>query len=301
MVKYGLVIEAKKCIGCDICVQASKDEYIGNDYLPYSKAQPEPIYKYYKEMPPDAQAGVEDFTYIPGQNWTNVVEAVRGNAPYMDGVFLPMPCMMCENAPCIDAFPDQIYMRPDGIVIIDPEEPAPPEIVDSCPYGHIYYNEALGIGQKDTWDVHLIEQGKTPKFVEACPFHVYHFGDLDDPTSEVSQLVSSGEAKPLHPEFGTQPKVFYVGQPLPTVAGYLMDSTTKLDIEGATVVLVNLFTGETVLTESDLAGNFRAEDLQMGGLYMVRVAAPGYYPRARIAYLKGDGYAHLGKMKLFPK
>jgi nitrate reductase beta subunit len=192
-------------------------------------------------------------------------------------------------------------MRDDGIVIIDPEVPAPPEIVDSCPYGVIHYNEQLGIGQKDTWDVHLIEEGINPKFVDICPFKVFVFGDLDDPTSEVSQIVASGDAEPLHPEFGTQPKVFYIGQPLPTVAGHLTDNSTKLDVESADIMLTNLFTGQTTMTQSNTAGNFHVENLQKGDLFIVRVMAPGYYTRTRVAYVTGDGYTHLGRIKLFPR
>ena len=44
MPKYGMLVEANKCIGCSICTKACKDEYVGNDYLPYSVAQPNPGY-----------------------------------------------------------------------------------------------------------------------------------------------------------------------------------------------------------------------------------------------------------------
>jgi Fe-S-cluster-containing dehydrogenase component len=301
MTRYGLVLDSTKCIGCNICITACKDEHVGNDHLPWSRSQPETLYTFYKELPPGSEANVPNFTYTPGHNWLDVLEIVRGRNPWLDVRFLPYPCMMCENAPCMEAFPDQIYMRPDGIVIIDPEVPAPPEIVDSCPYGVIYYNEEFGIGQKDTWDVHLIEEGKNPKFVDACPLRIFKFGDLDDPTSEVAQLVASGKAKPLSPEWGTRPKVFYIGAPTPTVAGHLMCSKSKMDVRGAAVTLTNLFTGDTMMTRSNYAGNFRFDDLGMAGLYIVRIEAPSYYPRARMAYLKGDGFSHLGRVKLYPK
>ena len=33
------------------------------------------------------------------------------------------------------------------------------------------------------------------------------FGRTDDPDSQVSRLIASGRAKPLHPEFGTEPAI----------------------------------------------------------------------------------------------
>jgi hypothetical protein len=201
----------------------------------------------------------------------------------------------------MEAYPEAVYKRADGIVIIDPAEASDPGILESCPYGVIYWNPETNIAQKCTFCAHLVDQGKNPKCVDACPTNVLHYGDLHDPTSYVSQMVASGKAKPLHPEWGSLPKVFYTEIPTPTVAGYLMCSKTKMDVVGAVVALRSLKTGETVLTESNHAGNFQFENLQRSGLYIVRVEAPGYYPRSRIAFLKGDGYAHLGRIKLYPR
>lgn len=192
MVKWAMVIDLKKCTGCYNCVLACKDEFWGNPYPPYSAPQP----KF-------------------GHFWIRIEKREEGRWPNLIRVtYTPMLCMHCGEPSCIKvAKGNAVYKRSDGIVIIDPERSrGQREIVDSCPYRSVFWNEDLQIPQKCTFCAHLIDRGWTkPRCVEACPVDAMVFGDAEDPSSEVSMLISLGKAKPLHPEYGTKPRVYYVG------------------------------------------------------------------------------------------
>lgn len=68
-----------------------------------------------------------------------------------------------------------------------------------------------GVVEKCTFCVHRVEKGLLPACVVACPLSVLHFGDLDDPNSEVSRILESRPAFRLLEEVGTRPRVHYVG------------------------------------------------------------------------------------------
>ena len=55
-----------------------------------------------------------------------------------------------------------------------------------------------------------IDRDASPACVIACPTTALHFGDLDDPYSEVSLLIKEMKAKPFHTEYGTDPSTYYV-------------------------------------------------------------------------------------------
>jgi len=213
MVRYGMLIEAERCIGCDICLKACKDEYIGNEYPPYSASQPEPSYGYSSNMTfgwPNTPSTATPWV-SHGHLWMDVREQTQGTYPHIKVRYVPMPCMQCDDPSCLKASTNgAVYKRPDGIVIIDPEKSRnQTQIIDACPYGKIYLNSEKAIPQKCTFCVHLVDKGSQPRCVEACPLKVITFGDLEDPKSEVSKKVEALKAKPLHQEYGTRPKVYY--------------------------------------------------------------------------------------------
>jgi molybdopterin-containing oxidoreductase family iron-sulfur binding subunit len=141
--------------------------------------------------------------------------------------------MHCENAPCIEVCPTGAsYKRQDGIVLIEQKKCLGcKQCILACPYGARYLNEAkggyfklglipteeviykgkeLGVVEKCTLCVDRVEQGEEPICVRACPSKARTFGDLNDPKSEVSQLIRSKHGFQLLKDLGTEPAVYYL-------------------------------------------------------------------------------------------
>ncbi len=199
MTRFGMLIDITKCNGCFNCFLSCRDEYYGNDYTPYSAAQP-----------------------LNGQFWMQVKEVERGSYPKPKLSYIPTPCMQCQDAPCLDAATDgAVYRREDGIVIIDPEKAKGQEgIAKACPYRVIFWNKELELPQKCTFCAHRLDEGvKLPRCVEACPTGALTFGDLDDPASDIAKLAADLDTEVLLPEYETQPNVLYYGVPKRFIAG----------------------------------------------------------------------------------
>ena len=134
MNNWQLIIDVEKCEDCNNCFLACKDEHVGNDWPGYSLPQP-----------------------LHGHRWMNIMRKERGQFPMIDVAYLPIPCMHCDRAPCIEAAKGgAVYKRDDGIVIIDPEKAQGQEaILKACPYNAIWWNEEKEVPQ--------ISGGEKPK------------------------------------------------------------------------------------------------------------------------------------------
>ena len=183
--KWNLVIDVALCHDCNDCFLADKDEFVGNDFPPYSVAQP-----------------------WSGHRWMNIERKERGQHPIVQVAYLPMPCMHCDAAPCLTA-DGAVYKRDDGLVIIDPvKAKGRKEIVDSCPYGAIYWNDEAGVAQKCTGCVHLLEEGWTEtRCSQVCPTEAIKLVLADD--AEMAKRAAAEGLQAFRPELGTQPRVYY--------------------------------------------------------------------------------------------
>jgi len=213
--RWSMVIDLKRCIGCWACTVACKEEH-----------------------------------FIPrGVFWNRVLIGESGNFPTVVKEMFPVLCNHCKEAPCVEVCPTGASSkREDGIVLIDHEKCIGCRYCEiACPYQQrtFYDDDKLEYfpGQgltpyeqlgrelcplekstmvKCTLCVERIDEGlkrhlkpgvdrdATPACVNACPVKARTFGDLDDPYSNVSELIGRRKGLKWHPEFGTEPSVYYV-------------------------------------------------------------------------------------------
>ena len=127
---------------------------------------------------------------------------------------LPRICNHCAHPACLAACPRKaIYKRQqDGVVLIDQERcRGYRHCVRACPYKKIYFNYSTGKSEKCILCYPRIEKGVPPACFWQCPGKMRFIGWKDDENSAVHKLIYKWKvALPLHPEYGTEPNVFYV-------------------------------------------------------------------------------------------
>lgn len=252
--RYGMVIDVAKCNGCYACFLACKDENCGEEFPGYSAGQP-----------------------MTGHHWINLIEVERGTFPKVKLNHIPVSCAQCDRPACFNASENgAVYRRDDGIVMIDPVKSAgQKQIVNSCPYRVIFWNEEKNVPQKCDMCAHLLDKGyKTPRCVEMCPTGCITFGDLNDTNSEVSKMVATLNPSPLRPEFGLADKVVYLNMPKKFVAGTVVIKETDQCAADAKVTLKGDGVERTCVT--DAFGDFWFEGLESKTNYTVEVELSGY-------------------------
>lgn len=167
-----------------------------------------------------------------------------------------------------------VYRRDDGLVIIDPAKAKDQKaIMDACPYGVVYWNEALSIPQKCTGCAHLLDDGWTvPRCVDACAHDALTFGEEEDPKDLLA------EAEDLECAIGTKPRVHYLNVPKRFLAGEVADLEDEEVLIGADVTITNLETGKTYTQKTDEFGDFWFKQIEPAD-YAIDVAYDGYLSR----------------------
>ena len=187
--KYGMVIDESKCVGCGACIAACISENL--------------------EKEVDLAMKKGDLKDMKLRTYIDEIEI--GLFPSVRTLFHHSICRHCEDPPCVEVCPTGAsYKTKDGIVLINKDICIGCKYcMTACPYNARYIDEVTMTPDKCTFCEHRLKEGKLPACVEACPTHARIFGDLDDPKSEVSKLVSEG-AVPEGAEYGTKPKVYYI-------------------------------------------------------------------------------------------
>lgn len=212
--KYAMVIDLKKCLGCKTCTIACNTEN----------------------------------SVLTTKPWQPVLDTIEGNYPELKRTFIPRPCMHCQEPPCVDVCPTGAsHERKElGLVLINYDKCIGCRAcMTACPYEARVFNweqpermltenpavpiRQKGIVEKCTFCVHKIEKAHkenlqvgttkkerdnqkvvSPACVRECVGNARYFGDLNDPASEVSELLETNEYVVLAEKAGAEPKVYYI-------------------------------------------------------------------------------------------
>ncbi|MHB1548737.1 MAG: 4Fe-4S dicluster domain-containing protein [Acidimicrobiales bacterium] len=213
--QWAMVIDLRNCNGCKLCTTACQTaHYLHED-----------------------QTWIDVFT----------MRSAAGESYYM-----PRPCMMCEDPPCVPVCPVKANFRTeDGLTLVDQSRCIGTRIcMNACPYQARYFNwraprpaPRQPFPQEPAWPVPQVEgtvgkcvdcaamlpSGKLPECVSHCPMGVLYLGDLETDvavnglgnTVELSQFLADNDAVTFKESYGTHPRVFYIpghGQALDTDA-----------------------------------------------------------------------------------
>lgn len=198
--RLGMVIDLKRCVGCNACTLACKQEH----------GTP-------AEM-----------------HFARVVTHEVGTYPTSTRTFLPVLCNHCRDAPCAQVCPTgATYIRPDGIVMVENKKCVGCRACAvACPYMNRHFiAEGMlqdgrgplspfelvkfaefeeGTMSKCTLCAHRVDEGLEPACVVTCPTECRIFGDLDDENGRLQQLIRERNGSVLLPECNTRPSVYYL-------------------------------------------------------------------------------------------
>ena len=172
-----MAIDTKKCVGCSDCVVACQIE----NNVPEGYCR----------------------------DW--VTETVTGQYPDLSLELRSERCNHCDNAPCVRCCPTGASQISEGGIVIVQHNKCIGcgACIESCPYDARFFHPE-GYVDKCTFCIHRVKQGLKPACVAVCPTKCMYFGDIDDPSSEISVLLAKRSHKVLAPEAGTNPHVFYL-------------------------------------------------------------------------------------------
>jgi ethylbenzene hydroxylase subunit beta/complex iron-sulfur molybdoenzyme family reductase subunit beta len=203
-----------------------------------------------------------------GSGWAMNWDEDQGAGEYPNAYFfyLPRICNHCAKPACVEACPnDAMYKREDfGLVLRDETRcKGAQQCARACPYKKIYFNQAERISQHCIGCFPRLEKGVAPACVRQCPGRAAFIGYRDDEEGPIHKLVGSWRvALPLHPEFNTDPNVFYVPPLSPFVVrpdGTVDESRRRIPMDALRSLFGNAVNHSMRTLESEMAKRRRGE------------------------------------------
>ena len=176
MARYGMVIDTKRCVGCNACSVNCK---ITNN-LPETNWWTRVLTEGGDEVCPVGATYKDPETGVVRQDYDK--------------------CIGCRM--CMAACP---YT---GVRSFNWEEPKYP--VDHAVGDADVPKHQKHVVEKCTFCYQRLAREEVPACMELCPARARHFGDFDDPDSEVSKLVKERSYEQLLASEGTKPSVYYL-------------------------------------------------------------------------------------------
>ena len=292
MTRWAMVADLNRCVGCQTCTAACK----------HTNATP------------------------PSVQWRKVLDFEVGEYPDVRRTFVPVGCMHCIDPPCMHVCPSTATKRrPDGIVTIDYDLCIGcAYCAVACPYQARYKvdkpkfaygkermsNEAaredphrLGVAQKCTFCSDRIDFGlengltpgvdpeATPACVNSCIADALHFGDLDNPGSNVSNLLGNNKHFSMHDELGTRPGFHYLWDKLDRPEASAGKRSTKADAKPMATGLEGAMPGVAPWLQQHW-------DWRAAGNFMAGSAGTGFALFAAVATLFGASFTLTGLIPL---
>jgi len=221
---WGMAIDLDRCSACNACSVACRQENNVPTYGPderFDGARPEWMSMMWQQ--PEREDALPEL--------------------------LPLPCMHCEDPPCVKVCPvGATYKDRDGITMqvwdrcigcrycmvacpysrrsfnwtepqwtdteqqmLNPDVATRPKgVVEKCTFCHHRVRAACEQARLEKRELRDEELQRLPACAAACPADAITFGDLDDPSSMVSEAAASPRAFHLLEHLGTRPSVYYL-------------------------------------------------------------------------------------------
>ncbi len=206
--KLGLAIDLDTCVGCHACEVACKEWNTGGYGAPLSDQNP------YGDTPTGTwlnRVHTFEVKASPNRSKDNTGTPISQLSQL---VHFPKSCLHCDDAPCVTVCPTGAsYKRSeDGIVLVNEDWCIGCGLCAwACPYGARELDADEGVMKKCTlcvdriYNENIPEEDRVPACVKTCPAGARHFGDFNDPNSNVSKLSAARGGIDLMPEMGTKP------------------------------------------------------------------------------------------------